>query len=84
MVTVGVVQGLEVVDVEHEDRERCPETLGERDLLSERVDEESMVVQTGEVVDARLSLHHRQEPVALERERDLLRRRGDQLGVAAR
>src|SRR5579862_6696393 len=41
-----------------------------------------MVVEAGEVVDTRLTLHNRQESVALERERDLLRRRGDQVCVA--
>ena len=65
---VGVVEQLEVVDVEHQDRERGSEPFGERDLLSERVDEEAMVVQTGEIVDRRLTLHHREESIALERE----------------
>ena len=68
MVAVGVVERLEVIDVEHEDRERRPEPLGERDLLAERVDEEAMVVQTREVVDGGLTLHHREESVALEGE----------------
>ena len=71
-----------MVDVEHEDRERCTQPLGERHLLPERVDEEAVVVEPGEVVDARLALHDREEAVALERQRDLLRRRRDQVGVA--
>ena len=35
VVPVRVVEHLEVVDVEHEDRERCSEPLGERHLLPE-------------------------------------------------
>src|ERR1700730_8056508 len=43
-----------------------------------------MVVEAGEVVDRRLSLHDGEKPVALERERDLLRRGCDQVGVPRR
>jgi len=46
--------------------------LGESDLLVEVIDEEAIVVQTGELVGAGLLLHHRQEAVTLQRQRDLL------------
>src|ERR1700722_20661522 len=43
-----------------------------------------MVVETGQVVDRRLPLHDREEAVALERERDLLCGRRDEVHVAVR
>src|ERR1019366_4089718 len=84
MVTVTVVERLEVVDVEHEDRERCSQTLGEGSLLTERVDQKPMVVEAGQVIDARLALHHGEKPVPLQSQRDLLRRGSDKVGVAGR
>src|SRR5579859_5922942 len=41
-----------------------------------------MVVEAGEVVDGGLALHHSEEAVALECQRDLLGRRCDKVGVA--
>src|ERR1035437_9197521 len=84
MVTVTVVERLEVVDVEHEDRERCSQTLGGGSLLTERVDQKPMVVEAGQVIDARLALHHGEKPVPLQSQRDLLRRGSDKVGVAGR
>src|ERR1035437_6018603 len=67
-VALGVVDPLEVVEVDDEDGERGVETFGEGQLLAEAVDEEAVVVQPGEVVDACLALDHGDEAVALQRE----------------
>ena len=52
-VAVGVVDLLEVVDVEHDQRQRPPVALRARDLALEQLVEEPLVVDAGQAVEDR-------------------------------
>jgi len=77
-VAIGVVDGLEVVEVEHDDAERPLARSGARDLLAQALVARAMVEQPGEAVRARLlaqrvalaggvegERRHRREPLDL-------------------
>ena len=53
-VTEAVVDQLEIVEVEHQERERMPVATRPRDLVAQALPEEAVVVEPGETIDGRL------------------------------
>ena len=81
---VGVVVGLEVVEVEHRERDRVALALGALELARELLVEGAPVADAGQRVDAGQLLELGQRRRALDRDRRLARQQLDQLQLALR
>ena len=79
---VGVVVGLEVVEVEHPERDRRALALGALELTRELLVERAPVADLRQRVDARELLELGQRRRALDRDRRLARQQLDQLQLA--
>ena len=78
-VAEGVVDELEVVEVEHEHAQRPPRALGPDDLLAEALVHEAVVVEAGERIAVREVARVLVEPRVLERHRRLVGHRPGEL-----
>ena len=81
---VGVVDGLEVVDVEHDQADRVVVAADLLDLGVEELLEAAVIRQTGQLVGDRLAAHLEMELDVLERERRLRSQRPQHLEVVVR
>ncbi len=68
---MAVVDGLEVVEISHDQRQRRPEARGTCELERERFLEMATVGEPGEAVDVRLALDDRVQAGVLERDHRL-------------
>ena len=82
MVAVGVVDALEVVDVEHDQAHVAAEALGALDLLEDDLLEAAVVEEAGQLVGDRLALDRLVQVDVLDRDAGLLGEVGEQLALA--